>query len=979
MLINIKIYTEFSLEKGAIKINNFSREAKKKKYNNIIISDYKNISGSVEFWKEMKNNKLNPILGCEIFCYYIINSLVIKGRITLIVLNKIGYKNICKIISKKKKYFSLKKIIKLKGIKVLSGGYGGFFSNCLKKIKKIRNFLLKIKKMVFEIQIFNKKSFKESNKIYDLARKYNLKILINHPVRFLKKKDYKIFKFKNFIIKKKKIKKKNNYIKKYKNQYLIKKEKIKKIYKCFFDDLNLFSNLIKKCIYNFDYKKKKVKFWKKKINKNIFIKKSIKIFKKKNFSKEIYNSYYKRFIYELNTIYEMGFSDYFFIVRDFVMWAKKKKIIVGPGRGSSAGSLVAYVFEITEVDPIKHGLYFERFLNYKKKTIPDFDIDFCKEKRDKVIKYLRKRYGKKKVFNIVTFGRFSFKNAIKDSGRILGYNYNYVEGISKIFSYLKSFKDFCFFLKDKKNIPILYHNDKRFKKIMRISLCINGYIRNIGVHAGGIIITNKNFYNHIPIFNIEKDKALITQFDKYSIQEMGFMKFDFLCLNTLSLLKEIISKTKIKFKYSNVMFNNIKTYNLLKKGNTVGVFQLESYQVRKYLKIIKPKNFNEIVNIISLYRPGPMCLIDQYCSYKIDKNLKKFSSILTETRGVLIFQEQLMKILEKGFGFDIHEADIIRSILNKKDSFLNIKKILKKKKINYKKLFFLKKYVGYSFNKAHAVSYSYITYIMAWFKANYKKFFYICSINYNHKNLKKLRFLYKDLIKNDLFFVKPSINKSENLFCEKNKEIFMGFLFIKGIGYKVGKEIIKERKKSLFKSFFDFFFRINKTIINKRIIKNLIYSGCFDEFEKDKNKLLNKHYYYKNNYEYYKGIFIKQIPIINVKKKNIYNFPISFFVLKEKKYLNFIFYDIKNYVISNYKNLLKNNFKKFFVGIVTKKIFKNYVCNIVIESKNLLSYNFSISFQDYKNIKLNDLLIAFYESRYKNNFFCYYIEYFYVI
>ncbi|MGX7582777.1 DNA polymerase III subunit alpha [Candidatus Vidania fulgoroideorum] len=975
MSYNFKIYTEYSLEKGSVKINKLFKEVKKIGYKNLIITDFNNISGSLEFFEKFKNKKFNILLGCDIETYCNFKSKRIKGNLTIIVKNCLGYKNLCKIISKKK-IVPYKKIYKLKGINILSSSNKGLLTNCLKKINNKNKVFKKIKNIILEINIFDKKSYKTSKYIYDIAKKKKIKILCLHPVRFIKKKNFEIFKYKNFIIKKKFLNEDNKYIKKYKNQYLIDKKHYKKFY-CKFNEN--FYNIFKKNKYNFDYKKKKLKFFKKNIKKKYFFKKSIKIFKKKKiFFNNNYKKYYERFLKELKIIYKMGFSNYFFIVRDFIKWSKKKKIIVGPGRGSSSGSLVAYVFGITEIDPIKYGLYFERFLNYKKKSIPDFDIDFCKEKRNDVINYLKKKYGIKKVFNIVTFGKFSFKNSIRDSGRILGYGYNYVDKLSKIFNNIKDYKEFIKFIKKKSNIPNEYRNDIRFYKIINITVKISGYIRNIGKHAGGVIITNKKYYNFMPLYYNNNDKVFITQFDKFSIQKLGFIKFDFLCLNTLSLLNNIIKKLKINFSFFSLDFNNKNTFDLIKKGNTTGVFQLESYQMKKYLRIIKPNSFNDIVNIISLYRPGPICLINDYCIYKGDKYLSKFKKILFETRGILIFQEQLMKILKKGYNFNMYEADIIRSCIckGKKKDIKIARSLFLKKNIKNKDFEFFKKYSGYSFNKAHAVSYSYITYYMAWLKSNYKEVFYICSLNYSFKNKKKIKLLYKDMIYNKIYFCKPHINKSKNFFSIKKKKIYIGFVFIKGIGINVGDEIIKERNQKDYKNFFDFYFRINKSIVNKRVIYSLIFSGCFDCFNKNKFFLISEYENYKKNYNSFKNIFNNQITVLKKKEiKNSFLNNKNNFLLEEKNSLDLIITNLKDLAVKKFPIILG---KKFFSGIlIEKKKINNYFF-LFIESNYLITNRFYINEKNYNKINIFDFIVVLYDIKFINSFYSYYIYKYYL-
>ncbi|WP_458659155.1 DNA polymerase III subunit alpha [Candidatus Vidania fulgoroideorum] len=938
MFGNLKFYSEYSLEYGSFKIIDFFKLCKKKKYDFACLTDVFNLSGSLEFIELAKKNKIKPIIGCEVFIENKISSIIFSGKVTLIAKNELGFKKICKIISYKKRKIKFHDIID-NNLIILSGGYNGLYTNILKNRNSINIITKIIKKNLnnnfyIEIQRFNKNSYRESLKLIKISRKFNIPLVATHPIRFLKKSDFKLFKYKYCIIKKEYLVKKK--LKIYKNNYFLSKKKFINKFNDILSSIKNSENIANQCFFEFDKKRKRLFI----NDKKNFSKYVLSEFKKKKFTNSIYK---KRIYYEIKIIKKMGFIEYFLIVSDFIKWAKKKDIQIGPGRGSSASSLVSFVLGITSVDPLKYNLFFERFLNKKKNSLPDFDIDVCKKNRYKLIDYIKKKYGNKKVFNIVTFGKFSFKNSIKDSGRILGYNFSYLNKISNSIYFEKKYNNLSDIINKNLFLKKYYIKDKKFKKILKISLKLDGFIRNIGVHAGGIIITNKIFYNFFPIYYLKKEKKFICQFNKNNIENLGFIKFDILGLNTLTILKDMTKRININFTYETLDLKNKITFDLIKKGNTTGVFQLENYNLKKYLRIIKPYDFKEIVNIISLYRPGPICMINEYCENKISFNFnKKTKEILKSTRGFLIFQEQLLELMTKNFGLNLNEADIFRTYLSKnnkkkikiiKKRILNIKNKRKIKKLilifNY-----LKKFSGYSFNKAHAVSYSFLTYSMAWFKAHYKSVFYLSNFNFCYNNRKKLKKLYSDSIINKIFFKNPDINISDKYFIFFENYIISGLLFIKGIGKKAINSITSVRSKKKFISFMDFYFRVDKSIVNKRIIKNLIISGCFDSICKNRSKLLFELEFFNKNNFYYSNIFNNQLTVVKKKIK----------------------YKLNN--INVYKN------EKLLLGYFFSNIFKKYNKKILILRKNLNKQIKSFYGMYFKKQKINNFYIIKLENEF---------------
>ncbi|MGX7577141.1 DNA polymerase III subunit alpha [Candidatus Vidania fulgoroideorum] len=904
--MNIKFYSEYNLDIGILKIKKYIKYMFKNKYRFCGITDYFSLGGSIQFFKNCIDFKIKPIIGCEILLYFNSN---IYGRITIYINNNNGYKNLCMILNKSWRYYSkynhliykykwLKKQ-SIKGLYFVIGGYKSILFNLLKKkkVKYILKFLKKIKFDFFlEIQRFNKISKNISKKIIYLSSKLEIPIICSHPIKFLDKKDINRYISKYCILNKIYLEKFGNKKKLFNFKCLNKKK-----FLFLFQDIKIvYKNTIifsKMCNFNL-FKKTNLK------NKcNIsFVKRIIILFKKFLNNIENKNKYIKRFFKEINIIIKTGYLKYFYIIFKIVKWSKNRNIQIGPGRGSCASSLLAYILKITDVDPLKYGLIFERFLGGDKKLIPDFDIDICQNSRNKVINYVKKKYGKKNVLNIVTYGRFSLKSSIRDSGRILGIKYNIVNNI----------------------INNCYKNDSLTNKVLKYSYLIKNLIKNIGIHAAGIVILEDT---DIPIFYIKNKKNFVTQFDKKDVEIMKFIKIDLLGLTTLSIINDIKKQNKINIEFSDLNLKNKNVFTFLSKGFTNGVFQLESSGIRKIIVNLIPTKFNDLVDIISLYRPGPINLIYKYIN---KKNTNKFSNIrklkildiLKKTSGIIIYQEQVIKILKKIFSIDYRKANILRIKLSNHKNFKKIKKYLFKRSIlNYKKtkivFNMLNKSLGYCFNKAHATSYSLITFYMLWLKINYYVTFIVKCINFyfnNHNKIKKLIF---ESFNNNIKLYLIDINYSNyNFKVINNKSYIFGFNIIKGIGIKVINEIIKERSLKLFKSFSDFYRRINKSIVNVRIINTLIYSGAFD-------------FLYKKNILAYKYSILK---IKNKLKFKINkNDQFYLFLIKKIKILG-LFICIPNFLYKKKINNYINKYKTYTYGIVINILkFSNFY---IIELRN---------------------------------------------
>ncbi|MEC7212470.1 MAG: DNA polymerase III subunit alpha [Pseudomonadota bacterium] len=554
----------------------------------------------------------------------------------------------------------------------------------------------------------------------------------------------------------------------------------------------------------------------------------------------------------------MNYASYFLIVSDYIKWAKKNAIPVGPGRGSGAGSLVAYCLDITDLDPIEYNLIFERFLNPDRISMPDFDIDFCEDKRDRVFEYLKSKY-EGGVAHIINFGKLKARMVLRDVGRVIGLPYGYVDRLCKMVPFDPSrpltlqesidreprFKD------EIKNNP-------KVKKLLELSLKLEGLNRNMATHAAGVVIAGNKLAEQIPLYVDHSSNLVLpsTQYDMYSSENAGLVKFDLLGLKTLTVIDKTLKRLKsknINLDISKINSNDEKVFSLLSTGETTGLFQLESAGMREAIKQMKPNKFDDIIALVALYRPGPMSNIPIYNDCKngikepdfIHPTLKK---ILEPTYGIIIYQEQVMQIAQTLAGFTAGEADILRRAMGKKkkaeldrqkERFINgaVKNGIAKDVANF--VFTkIEPFAQYGFNKSHAAAYALIAYQTAFLKTYYKEDFIAATMTTELTNTSKLREFVEELKRLDVEIIKPSINKSFAEFKAINGKIYYGLGAIKNVGFEAISNIINERETNgAFKSLLDFINRVNAKDVNKLQLEGLTKSGVFDEFDEDRNKI----------------------------------------------------------------------------------------------------------------------------------------------
>ena len=579
--------------------------------------------------------------------------------------------------------------------------------------------------------------------------------------------------------------------------------------------------------------------------------------KREKESSIVYTSYKKeeyveRIEYELSVIDSMGYSDYFLIVADYVGYAKSKHIPVGPGRGSGAGSLVAYLLSITDIDPIEHDLLFERFLNPERVSMPDIDVDFCYNRRDEIIEYVKEKYGSDHVSQIITFGTLAAKAAVRDAGRAMGMSYGDVDAVAS-----KIPRAIGITLKDALDDPELremYEDSDEIRELIDTAMALEGMPRNVSIHAAGIVITDKPIAEYVPLAT--SNGVAVTQYDMDAISDLGLLKFDFLALRYLTIINDAqmqIRERDPAFDIERVRLDDRETYELIGSGATEGVFQLESGGMRQLLMQMKPRNLDDIIAAIALYRPGPMDSIPKYLACREDPErveypLEMLRSVLGSTFGIPIYQEQVMSIFRVVAGYTYGHADIVRRAMSKKkhsvleaerESFVEGALANGISAKGAEELFDnMTSFANYAFNKSHAAAYSLISYRTAYLKAHYPREYFAALLTSVLGNMPKIAEYISDCGKLGIGVLPPDINKSETYFHVSENNIRFGLLAVKNVGQSFIERAIAERKRREFSSLDDFAERMSGNDMNKRQIESLIKAGAFDRLGLRRSQLL---------------------------------------------------------------------------------------------------------------------------------------------
>ena len=813
--------TSYSLLSSLIRIPNLIEHAKSLGYKSLAITDHNNMFGVPEFYNACKKNNIKPIVGLELEVEDI--------NILLYAMNNHGYKNLIKLST----------MVTEDNITL----------DILKEYKDNLILVLPYKYYNEEIyNIYDKKyigycTTEEKEKITED------KVFIN-DISYLNKEDYKYL---DYLLMIKENKTLGEYeLNTHKNKHLLSLDEISDISderdiintNIITDLCNVEISYTKDLLPIYDESKDAYKYLTYLCNKGL----------NKRLNNKVDKVYTDRLNYELKIINKMNFCNYFLIVWDYVKYAKQHDILVGPGRGSAAGSLVSYTLGITDIDPIKYDLLFERFLNPERVTMPDIDIDFDSEKRSQVIDYVTNKYGEKRVTGIITFDTLASKQVIRDVARVMKISLTDVDEICRE---LSSHNTLLNNYNSNNRLKRLIDNNNNYQKLYKIATHLEGLPRNIGIHASGIVMSRINLDETIPLYKNNRG-IYTTAYSMDYLEPLGLLKMDFLGISNLTLIAEVINNIrkneKLNITFSKIPLNDKKTLNIFKNADTDGIFQFESPGMRRFLTKLQATSFDDIIAALALYRPGAMDFIDNYIRRKdgkeeVDYIVNSLEPILNSTYGIIIYQEQILQIARTLAGYSLGEADILRRAISKKkeELIINEKPKFIEKSINNgyskevaEKIYnLILKFAGYGFNKSHSVGYAMVAFKMAFLKTYFFKYFETAILNNVIGNDTKTKIYLSEIRKNNINILPPDINKSTTNYIIEDNSIICPLSIIKNVGSSITNEIIIKRDTP-YKDFIDFIKRnYNSSVNNKKVLTSLITSGCFSNLCYNEKTLLN--------------------------------------------------------------------------------------------------------------------------------------------
>ncbi len=889
--VHLHVHSEYSLLDGMSRIKDLPVRAKELGMKAIALTDHGVMYGAVDFYKECKKNDIKPIIGCEV--YVAPHSRFDKeaGRdngynhLILLAKNKTGYQNLSKLVSLSfVEGFYYKPRIDLEilekyseGLICLSACLAGSLSQAIiqgnmEKAEEIALWHKRVFKDDYYIEIQHnglRQQIMVNQKLIQLARKLDIPLVATNDAHYLKKEDSYFHEVLLCIQTGKRMSDEDRMRFETEEFYIKSPEEMADYFSEFPDAIENTVKIAEKCNYDFEFGVTKLP------NYDVpeeyathldYFKdlcyKGIKNRYGENPSEEVMS----RLEYEISVIEKMGYVDYFLIVWDYINYAKSVGIPVGPGRGSGAGSIAAYAIGITDIDPLKYGLLFERFLNPERVSMPDFDVDFCYERRGEVIEYVERKYGKDHVSQIITFGTMAARMVIRDVGRVLDYPYSETDKLAKMIP-MEVHITIPKALEQNREFKELYESNPSVKQLIDIAIKLEGLPRQASTHACGIVITKDPVDTYVPLY--VNDGNISTQYTMNLLEELGLLKMDFLGLRTLTVISDTEKLVKqnrgIDVEYDKDM-NDPKVYKLWANGESIGIFQFESQGMTNFMKELKPDCLEDIIAGVSLYRPGPMDQIPRYIKGKQNPGHNVYTHpalepILNVTYGCMVYQEQVMQIVRELAGYSLGRADLVRRAMGKKkldvmakerEYFINgqvdengnvlvpgcVRNGIDKESAN--KIFDeMAEFAKYAFNKSHAAAYSVVSYRTAYLKTYYPEEFMAATLNSFLGNLDKVPIYIYECKRLNIGILKPDINKSFTKFTVQDKKIRFGLGSIKNVGISAIETVISEREKNgEFKSFTDFCERIQSGTVNRKCIECLIKAGCFDEMNQTRATLL---------------------------------------------------------------------------------------------------------------------------------------------
>ena len=882
--IHLRLHTEFSLVDGIVKIKPLVKRLAELNMPAVAVTDHANLFSLVKFYKAALGQGIKPIAGADVLIFNP-EEPATPYRLTLLVNNHTGYITLTELISKAYQEGQHQGVPMLRqewlqdnhsGLIALSGAMSGDIGKALlaenidtaKRLAQQWGALFE-HSFYLELQRVGKPD--EERYIaaaVELALATGLPVVATNDVRFIHQKDFAAHEVRVCINQSRVLddtRRPKDYTE---QQYLRSTEEMLALFADIPEALENTVEIAKRCNLKLTLGENFLPDFPVPEGMNLgefMAKESLKGLEErlrhypavgKGTDAENRKIYYERLDFELKMITQMGFPGYFMIVADFIQWAKNHLIPVGPGRGSGAGSLVAYALKITDLDPIEFDLLFERFLNPERVSMPDFDVDFCMDRRDEVIDYVARHYGRDHVAQIITYGSMAAKAVIRDVGRVLGFGYGFVDRLAKLIPF-EIGMTLTKALKDSPDLKQLYDNEEEVKALIDMALSLEGTARNAGKHAGGVVISPTKLTDFTPLYCDQDGNNLVTQFDKDDVEAVGLVKFDFLGLRTLTIIDWALQTINHKKRQTGAAQVDITTiprddaasYVLLKNGQTTAVFQLESRGMKELIKKLKPDCFDDIIALVALFRPGPLesGMVDDYINVKHGAKAEYahplLEPILKPTNGVILYQEQVMQIAREMAHYTLGGADMLRRAMGKKKPEEMAKEREKfttgavanqvDEAIATYVFDLMEKFAGYGFNKSHSAAYALVAYQTAWLKAHYPAAFMAAVLSADMDNTDKVVILIEECRQMKLVILPPTINVSTYRFTVNNDDhIVYGLGAIKGAGQSAIEEMLKERDvNGLFLGLYDLCQRVDLRKFNRRVLEALIRAGAFDEFD----------------------------------------------------------------------------------------------------------------------------------------------------
>lgn len=878
--VHLHLHTEYSIIDGLVKIKPLMKALQADSMPAVALTDQANLFATVKFCRSAMSAGVKPIIGCEI---YLKNEADLKQpyQVVLLCKDNQGYHNLRKIVSKSytEGQHNGRPLVDRawlldwsEGLIVLSGAMKGdigqaLLANKLDEAKACLNQWMQHfpEDFYLEIQRLNRPDeSKHNEQLLLLAEEFQVPVVATNDVRFLAESDFEAHDARVCIHDGYALidpKRPKNYVN---QQYLKSQDEMQQLFSDIPEVLENSVEIAKRCnaglhlgeyfLPNFPVPEGMTieTYFAACSAKGLEKRLAILLDPQADDFVEKRKPYDERLQIELDVINSMGFPGYFLIVADFIEWAKNNGVPVGPGRGSGAGSLVAYALGITDLDPLAYDLLFERFLNPERVSMPDFDIDFCMDGRDRVIEYVANNYGRNAVSQIITYGTMAAKAVVRDVGRVLSHPYGFVDQIAKLIPF-EIGMTLEKALAQEEALLTRYKEEEEVKELIDLAKALEGTVRNAGKHAGGVVIAPSDLTDFVPLYCEENGSSIVTQFDKDDVETVGLVKFDFLGLRTLTIIQwalDTVNEGKSEpVDISLIPLDDEATFTLLKDCNTTAVFQLESRGMKDLIRRLQPDCFEDIVALVALFRPGPLQsgMVDDFIDRKHGRAKVEYphpdlEPILKPTYGVILYQEQVMQIAQVLAGYSLGAADLLRRAMGKKKP----EEMAKQRKIFTEGALklgveedtatyifdLMEKFAGYGFNKSHSAAYALVSYQTAWLKAHYPAEFMAAVLSSDMDNTDKVVNFYEDALANKLTIKVPNINTGFYKFTvDAEKNIIYGLGAIKGVGESVIDMIIEERQQhGVYKDFFDLYQRVDTKKVNKRVIEALIRSGALDDF-----------------------------------------------------------------------------------------------------------------------------------------------------